>query len=221
MASISNDLLRKILIKYAGVPSKEAVLVANEMDELRQYDTAAALLADVANVRVGSFAYAIDTEAVYLKGATAFVQVAGPSSDADAFLQTKVSLAAADIKALAATQFELVAAVAGKMIVLHDLVLELEAGSEVLTESTDNMIVNYVDDSGVAATAAIEATGFIDQAANTMAVIKGVAVPAGTVAQVVNTPLVLDNTGDGEYAGNASDDAILHVTCRYSLITVS
>lgn len=220
MASVSNDLLRSILIKYAGVPSKEAILVANELDELRQYDTEAALLADLANVRVGSFAYAIDTDAVYLRGASAFTLVASPQADASAFQQAQTMIPATEIKALAATQKTLVPAVAGKVNVLHDLAFQLDAGSEVLAAGAgDDLIVNYVDAAGVAATGSIETTGFLDQAADTFQIVKGVAIPAGTIAQLVNTPLVLDNTGV-EFTGNASDDAQLIVWTRYSQITV-
>ncbi|KKM13770.1 hypothetical protein LCGC14_1712800, partial [marine sediment metagenome] len=35
-ASISVNLLRELLIKYAGVPAKEAILVGDELDELRE-----------------------------------------------------------------------------------------------------------------------------------------------------------------------------------------
>lgn len=222
VASVTKDLLRTIFIKYGGVPPKEAILALDEMDEIRTYATEVALLADLANVDVGSLAYATDTENLFLRGASAFAPAAaGAAGAAEGFLQAKVSLATADIKALRATQFELVAAVAGKVIVPHDFFLELVAGSEVLTESTDNMIINYVDASGVAATGAIESTGFIDAAVNAHALIKGVAIPTATIAQLVNTAIVLDNTGDGEFAGNASDDAVLNVWSRYSLITVT
>lgn len=221
MASISNDLLRKLLIKYAGVPNQEAILAADEMDELRQYATAAALLADLANVRVGSFAYAIDTGAVYLRSTSAFILTSDPVSGGEAFLQRKTTLDATEIKNMAATQPDLVPAVAGKLAVVHDAVFELVAGSEVLTESDDNMVIKYVDAAGVAASGTIEATGFIDQLTNQFALTKGIDIALGSVAQLVNTALVLDNTGDGEYAGNASDDATMEVWCRYSLLTVS
>lgn len=129
----------------------------------------------------------------------------------------KTTLTATEIKALATTQKELVPAVSGKIIVLHEAIIEIEAGSEALTETDDNMIINYVDDSGLAATGAIESTGLIDQTTNRHAIIKGIGVPVGTIAQLVNTPLVLDNTGDN-FAGNASDDAVMNVWCHYSLI---
>ncbi len=221
MASVSNDLLRKIFIKYGGVPAKEAILALDEMDEIRQFATEAALLADLANVRVGSFAYAIDTGACFLRGASAFTLAASPQADASASLQKITTIEAADIKLMASAPPIIVPAVAGKMNVLHGLSLQLVAGSEVLTVNTgDDLIANYVAAGGLAATAAMETTGFLDQATNTFLVAKGVAVLAGTVAEVVNTPIVLDNNGV-EFAGNATDDAQLIVWARYSLLTVT
>ncbi len=221
MASVSNDLLRKIFIKYGGVPAKEAILALDEMDEIRQFATEAALLADLANVRVGSFAYAIDTGACFLRGASAFTLAASPQADASAFLQRLITIEAADIKLLASAQQTLVPAAVGKVNMLHDVAFQLNAGSEVLTVNTgDDLIVNYVGAAGLAATAAIETTGFLDQAADTFQIAKGVAVPAGTIAELVNTPLVLDNNGV-EFAGNATDDAQLIVWARYSLLTVT
>jgi len=41
----------------------------------------------------------------------------------------------------------------------------------------------------------------------------------GAVADRVNTPLVLDNTGT-DYTGNASDDATLDVIVSYLEVTV-
>lgn len=166
--AITSDLLIKLLTKYAGLPNQEAVLVADEVDDIRE---------------------------------------------------AEVTLTAAQIKALAATPIELVPAAAGKINVLHHLVLEVIAGSEVLAESGDNMQVKYMDDSGLAATAEIETTGLIDQLTNQHAIVHGADVPVGAVAEVVNTPLVLDNIGS-EFTGNASNDAQFKVTARYSRVAV-
>lgn len=135
---------------------------------------------------------------------------------------TKVSLTAAQIKTLRATPFELVAAQgADTLIQFVSAMLVLTAGSEVLTETADNMAIEY--DGGVAAavTGAIEATGFIDQAADTIIN----AVPANDVvdalADTANKNLVLLNTGDGEYGGNASDDAALDVYITYRVLNLA
>ncbi len=222
MASISKDLLRKILVKYAGVPNKDAVLVANELDEMRKYDTAVALLADLANVAAGTMAYAIDTGAVYLRSTAAFALVSGGSAEAaEAYLQTKVAIPATEIKTLAATPKTLVAAVSGKVIILHGYTLELVAGTQVLAAGVgDDLLIKYVDGSGLAASPSIETTGFIDQATNTYLSNAALAIAAGTIAQVVNTPLVLHNIAS-EITGNIADDAILNVWPRYSLLTAA
>ncbi len=121
----------------------------------------------------------------------------------------KVTILAPAIKLMRAAPPTLVGAQPNAVLELISLYLRLVVGSEVLAETADNLAVKYVDGSGVAATAAIEMTGFIDQVANVNT--KGV--PLADViltdAQGVNTPLVLHNIGDGEFTGNASDDAIL------------
>ena len=134
----------------------------------------------------------------------------------------KVSLTNAEIKAMRATPVELVAAQgANTLIVFEGATLVLNAGSEVLTESADNMAIEYDDGSAAAVTGTIEATNFIDQAADTMTN----AVPAGDVidasADIVNKNIALVNTGDGEYAGNASNDATMDVYVTYRVLAIS
>lgn len=140
----------------------------------------------------------------------------------ESFLRyTTVSLTNAEIKALAASPKELVAAPgAGKTIELVSAVFKLNAGSEALTETDDNLEIKYTDASGVSVTGAIEATGFIDQTADTYttAVGKTDTIVAATGAE--NQALVLDNSGSGEYAGNASDDATMDVAVAYRVHTL-
>lgn len=132
-----------------------------------------------------------------------------------------VTLTNSEIKNLAATQIELVAAPgAGKTIEFVSAVLKLNAGSEALTESDDNLEIKYTDASGVSVSGAIEATGFIDQTVDTYttAVGKTDTIVAATGAE--NQALVLDNSGSGEYAGNASNDATLSVAVAYRVHTL-
>ena len=131
-----------------------------------------------------------------------------------------VSLTAVQIKALATTQIELVAAPgASKLIKFMGASMKLVAGSEVLAESGDNLGIKYTDDSGVQVSQTIESTGFIDQAADTYTnaepAINGiVAASAGE-----NAPLVLDNLGSN-FTGNASDDATLEVSVAYRIVEI-
>lgn len=142
-----------------------------------------------------------------------------PGSATDSILMTDtVELSNADIKALRASPKELVATPgAGKFIELVSAVLILDYGSEVLTESSDNLVIQY-GTSGDDITAAIEMTGFIDQAADTIMIV-GPANPlaANAAADMVNNAITLFNTGDGEFGGNASNDTTMTVKVTYRI----
>jgi hypothetical protein len=126
-----------------------------------------------------------------------------------------VELSNANIKALRASPMALVAATgANTFIEFVSAVLILDYGSEVLTESSDNLVIQY-STSGQDLTAAIETTGFIDQAADQMAFIPAATVATMTAANAVNKGIELFNTGDGEIAGNASNDTTMTVKVAY------
>ena len=130
----------------------------------------------------------------------------------------KVRITNAQIKAMRATPITLVPAVAGKVIRFVSAELRLNyGGTNVFTETADNMAVKYTNGSGVAVSDTIEATGFIDQSASTVtsavAVKDAIAVSTGAVGKA----LVLHNTGDGEYAGNAAADNTMTVDVSYIL----
>ena len=128
----------------------------------------------------------------------------------------ETTLTSAQVKALAATQIELVAAPgAGKCIEFVSALLKLDYGSNVFTESADNLAIKYTDASGVAVSQTIESTGFIDQSADTYtnAVPEKDQIVAASGCE--NKALVLDNTGDGEIAGNAANDNTLVVGVAY------
>jgi len=134
----------------------------------------------------------------------------------------EVAIAATDIKALRATPYELVAAQgANQLIRLESITLKLTAGSEVLTESADNLVVEYDDGSAAACSQVIECTGFIDQAADTITTGEPAINTIDAVADVANTNIALFNNGDGEFAGNASDDAVLTAYVTYRVIDLS
>ena len=129
----------------------------------------------------------------------------------------RIELTAAQIKTLRATPQELVPTPgAGKALEFVSIMMKLVAGTEILSESTDNLVVNYTDGAGVSVSDTIETTGFIDQAADTQTngrpVKDNIVVSTGSE----NQPFVLFNSGNAEIAGNASDDAVLiiHTTFR-------
>lgn len=136
----------------------------------------------------------------------------------ESIIQTvSIDLTNAQIKALRATPVEFVAAPgAGYMVEFISATLFLDAGTNVLTESTDNLEFRW----GAAGTAAatVETTGFIDQAADTM--IHAFPATAAALAKTVtdNKALVLQNNGDGEIAGNAANDARLYVNVTYRIV---
>jgi predicted RecA/RadA family phage recombinase len=132
-----------------------------------------------------------------------------------------VQVSNAEIKALRATPKELVAAPgANKFLEFVSAVLVNNGGTNAITESDDNLAVKYNNGSGAAASQAIEATGFIDQTAKTItnAVPKIDAIVSA--ANGANKALVLHNTGDGEYAGNAAADVTLTVNIQYRVHSV-
>ncbi len=119
------------------------------------------------------------------------------------------------IKGLRAAPKQLVAAPgANKFIELVSAVLILDYGSEVLTETVDDMVIEY-NTSGADITAAIEATGFIDAAADTIKIVQPSAAITVTAANSVNKAVQLFNAGDGEYGGNASNDTVMTIKVAY------
>lgn len=133
--------------------------------------------------------------------------------------QTDVTITAAEMKAIRATPHTLIAAVASSIIEFVSVVIVMDYGSEVLAESDDNLIVEYEDGRNISA--AIETTGFIDQAADQVAIINAADVPTMTAAAAVNKAVQLFNTGDGEITGNASNDTSFTLKVTYRLHTVS
>jgi hypothetical protein len=130
-----------------------------------------------------------------------------------------VELTNADIKALRGTKKELVAApAAGSFLELVSAVLILDYGSEALTESDDDLVIQY-GTSGDDATAVMEMTGFIDQTADMIETVLGVAITANAASDMVANSLELFNDGDGEFGGNASNDTTMTVKVAYRIHT--
>jgi len=128
-----------------------------------------------------------------------------------------VQLTAVQIKALAGTNIELVPATeagVGYAILPIAVNLRLTAGSEVLTESDDNLALRYNASTELME---IEVTGFIDQATDQN---RYQAMAEALMTPEENVALDLDNNGTAEIAGNASDDALLDIRVYYRVIPV-
>ncbi|HHT9137377.1 MAG TPA: hypothetical protein ACFYEK_09070 [Candidatus Wunengus sp. YC60] len=142
------------------------------------------------------------------------------SADLDPTLlkYASVSLTNVNVKALRATPITLVAAQGtNKVIEFVSAVLELKAGTNVLTESADNLAIKYNNGSGAAVSQDIEATGFIDASANTITNARPKLDTIVALSASANKALVLHNTGDGEYGGNAAADATMVVKIAYRI----
>jgi len=125
-----------------------------------------------------------------------------------------VAVSNAEIKALNGTPKTLVAAPgAGYFIEFVSAVLILDYGSEALTETDDNLVIEYATGGGDV-TASIECTGFIDATADQMALVVAATLPTDAAADIVNNALQLYNPND-EFAGNASADTTLSVRVNY------
>jgi parallel beta-helix repeat protein len=129
-----------------------------------------------------------------------------------------VELTNANIDALRATPIELVAAPgAGYVLEFISAVLILDYGTNGLTETDDNLVIEYDDGSGAAASVTIEMTGFIDQTADTITRAIPVKDPIDAAADIVNKNLVLINTGSGEFADAGASTTTMTVLITYSI----
>lgn len=132
----------------------------------------------------------------------------------------EASLTHAMVVALRATPIQLVAAPgAGKVLEFVSAVLLFDYVAA-YTETADNMAVRYTNGSGVIVSQAIEATGFVDATADTVTngLPKIDAIVSKTGSE--NQALVLHNTGDGEYGGGNSANA-LRVKVAYRVHTTA
>lgn len=112
----------------------------------------------------------------------------------------EVAVASADILALRATPKTLVAAPgAGKLLEFCGAVLLLDATATAYVESAANLSIKYTDGSGAKVSEDIEATGFIDQTADTMTTARPKLDAIVAKSGSENKALVLHNIGAGEY----------------------
>lgn len=128
-----------------------------------------------------------------------------------------VPITAAQVKTLRATPIVIAPAPGAGFVneLVGGLLLLKYGGSNVFTEAACNLAIKYGDGAGVIASQTVEATGFIDQNADTITnVLPKLDVIVSKVA-CEDKALVLHNVAGVEIAGNAANDNILRVRLMF------
>lgn len=182
--------------------------------------------ANANDLRRKAFIFKVAPGSTVADGAIVEVRVASPNYSFPSIatidsITVKTTILAAAIKTLRATPVELVPAPgAGFLLQFDSAIMVLTAGTEVLSESADNLQIEYDGGSAAALTGVIEMTGFIDAAADAAINAIAVADAVDAIADIENKNIAVVNTGDGEFAGNASDDAQLDIYTTYRILTL-
>jgi len=132
-------------------------------------------------------------------------------------LYKKLTISDAEIKLLVGSPKELVPKPgAGKYVEIVSLDLILRAGTEVLTESTDNLVVGY-NDGTVQIGENIETGSFLTSATDAITHLFGKKDDLlADISTIVNQNVALLNNS-GNFAGCASGDSALLVTIAYRI----
>lgn len=162
----------------------------------------------------------IATGSGLVSAATSNTVTISQDASTSALQYADVTLTAAEVKALATTPIELVAAQgAGNAVFFMGAQLKLNYGSEVFAEAGDNLGIKYTDASGVQVSDTIESTGFIDQSADTMTNAVPVKDAIVAAASAENQALVLDNL-NANITGNASNDSTVTIRTFYQVVAI-
>ena len=103
---------------------------------------------------------------------------------------------------------------AGKMLDFRSAVLMLDHAGTGFAEADDNLVINYENEAGAAASAAIECTGFIDQTADTVMWATPATATARAKTAVENKALVLVNPND-DFTDAGTTTSVLRVKTNY------
>lgn len=113
----------------------------------------------------------------------------------------EVSLTAAEMLALRATPKTLVAAPGAGYVLEFISALFVYDYVAAFTETDDNIDVKYTGASGAIASTELDATGLLDATSDQLRTLKPIVTDLTPVA---NSPLVLHNSGNGEWGGTGS-----------------
>jgi hypothetical protein len=220
-----NINIERGVFRFANSAAGDAIADADIGNHCYIVDDATVAKTDGTGTRsIAGRIYDVDSDGVWVEFSVVPRPAVVGNSDMDVSLikYATINLTNVNIKALRATPITLVVAQgANKVIEFVSALLFLDYGTNVLTETTDNLAVKFENGSGAIVSQAIEATGFIDAAADTVtsALPKIDAIVAA--ASAANKALVLHNTGDGEYAGNAGADTTMKVKVAYRVHDVT
>ncbi len=129
----------------------------------------------------------------------------------------EVAISSGELLALRATPKTLVAAPGtGYVLEFDSAVLLLDATATAYVESSANLAVRYTGTSGAKVSEDIEATGFIDQTADTKTRARAKLDPIVSKTGSDNQALVLHNIGAGEYT---TGTGVMRVKVYYKLVT--
>lgn len=170
---------------------------------------------DIALTSTGTMA--IDSVDWDISATGAATNIASVGFDSSSVIyHTTVELSNAEIKGLAASPKELVATPgANYFLELVSVFLIMDYGTNVFTVNAgDDLVVEY--GGGQNATASIETTGFLDQAADQMAFYPAATIATATAANISNNNLRLFNIGV-EIAGNAANNTTMTVKIAYRI----
>lgn len=197
---------------YHATDTLEVIEATGYFDDKAQYETVS--VGDIFIVR------GIDGTQNYLVSASSATEITILAQHQENLRTDYVTITAAEILLLRAAPKTLVAAPgAGKLLQFVDAQLILDWGTTGFTESSDNLAIKFTDGSGAAVSVTIEATGFIDQVADTITNAIAVLDTIVASASAANQALVLHNTGDGEYAN--AGDSTMTVAITYRILTTS
>lgn len=164
----------------------------------------------------GALLFDITNGATYVNTGTRLSPVWMAAGGSVGLQTARVAITNAQMLAIRATPITLVAApTVGKVNEFMSAILCFDRAAA-YTETADNLAIKYGDGSGTAVSVAIETTGFLDAAADAIYFAQPL---AGTLLGVKTLfeelPLVLHNTGDGEFGGgNAANEVVVFTTYR-------
>lgn len=133
----------------------------------------------------------------------------------DALRWAEIAITSPELLALRAAPKTLVSAPgSGKVLQFLEAILLLDATATAYVESAANLAVRYTDGSGAKVSEDIEATGFIDQTADTMTTARPKLDAIVAKSGCENKALVLHNLGAGEYT---TGTGVMRVKIAYAI----